>query len=159
MVISAEDAQRRQSPRHGPLAAQLAVLWEASVYAGRCHIALAEVVGDARCRARLMVLAAFSRAHASRLLAHLAGMGRGPLPVPREETPAIGTDIVGALRAAAADAATLERRFARCFEAATTANDLSAAWLCRLNETEERDAARELAAMARMLEEKTGRQP
>jgi hypothetical protein len=157
-VISAEDAQRRQRPRHGALAAKLAALWEASLYAGRCHVALAEAVGDARCRARLMVLAAFSRAHASRLLAHLAGMGRGPLPVPREDTQAIGSDIAGALRAAAAAAATLEQRFSRCVDAAQAANDLSAAWVCRLNETEERDAARELEAMARMLDEK-GRQP
>lgn len=158
-MISPEDAQRRQSPRHGPLAAQLAVLWEASVYAGRCHLALAEAVGDARCRARLMVLAAFSRAHARRVLDRLAGMGRGPLPVPREDAPTIGRDIAGALRAAAAEAATLERRFARCGDAAQKVNDLSTVWVCRLNETEQRDAARELEAMARMLEEKKWRQP
>ncbi|WNZ65356.1 hypothetical protein QEG98_18050 [Myxococcus sp. MxC21-1] len=71
--------------RHTRLAAALAAAWEAEVVSARRMTALAERIADARVRARLMVLAAFCRAHASRLLARLAALGRGPLPVPPED--------------------------------------------------------------------------
>ena len=70
--------------RHTRLAAALAAAWEAEVVSARTLTELAERVSDPRVGARLRVLAAFCRAHASRLLARLAALGRGPLPVPPE---------------------------------------------------------------------------
>jgi hypothetical protein len=98
----------------------LAAAWEAEVVSARRMTALAERIGDARVRARLMVLAAFCRAHASRLLARLAALGRGPLPVPPEDIELDPDTIL----------------------------ELSSAWVCELNRTEEQDRARELLALA-----------
>ena len=63
--------------RHTRLAAALAAAWESEVVSARRMTMLAERLGDSRGRARLMVLAAFCRAHASRLLAHIIALGRG----------------------------------------------------------------------------------
>ena len=71
--------------RHSRLAAALAAAWEAEVVSAKTLTTIAESCGDVRMKARLLVLAAFCRAHASRLLARLSAMGRGPLPVPPEE--------------------------------------------------------------------------
>src|SRR2546423_1368758 len=70
--------------RHSRLAAALAAAWEAEVVSGRRLSHCADHVSDASMRARLLVLSAFCRAHASRILARLAALGRGPLPVPAE---------------------------------------------------------------------------
>ncbi len=71
--------------RHTRLAAALAAAWESEVVSARTLALLAERTHEAHVKARLMVLAAFCRAHASRLLARLSSLGRGPLPVPPEE--------------------------------------------------------------------------
>ena len=68
--------------RHGRLAAALAAAWEAELVSAKTLTVIAERSQDVRLKARLLVLAAFCRAHASRLLARLSAMGRGPLPVP-----------------------------------------------------------------------------
>jgi len=132
--------------RHTRLAAALAAAWESEVVSARRMTALAERVEDPRSRARLMVLAAFCRAHASRLLARLAALGRGPLPVPSLDTELSG-DLLAELRREALFARTSAGRYESVAEMARTHADLSSAWVCELNRTEELDRARELFAL------------
>ncbi|EPX56950.1 hypothetical protein D187_006703 [Cystobacter fuscus DSM 2262] len=108
---------------------------------------LAERLGDSRGRARLMVLAAFCRAHASRLLARLAALGRGPLPVPPEDI-TLDEDTVRELRREGAFARASAARYEATAELARQHADLSSAWVCELNRTEEQDRSRELLALA-----------
>jgi hypothetical protein len=108
---------------------------------------LAERLGDSRGRARLMVLAAFCRAHASRLLARLAALGRGPLPVPPEEI-TLDEDTVRELRREGSFARASAARYEATAELARQHADLSSAWVCELNRTEEQDRSRELLALA-----------
>jgi hypothetical protein len=133
--------------RHTRLAAALAAAWESEIVSARRMSALAERVGDARARARLMVLAAFCRAHASRLLARLAALGRGPLPVPPEDLD-LDPDLVLELRREGAFARASAARYESTAELARQHADLSSAWVCELNRTEEQDRARELFALA-----------
>lgn len=109
--------------------------------------ALAERVADPRARARLMVLAAFCRAHASRLLARLAALGRGPLPVPPEDIE-VGPDLALELRREGAFARTAAARYEATAEMARQHADLSSAWVCELNRTEEQDRSRELLSLS-----------
>ncbi|MBF5044034.1 hypothetical protein FGE12_16670 [Aggregicoccus sp. 17bor-14] len=132
--------------RHTRLAAALAAAWESEVVSARRMTALAERVEEPRSRARLMVLAAFCRAHASRLLARLAALGRGPLPVPPLDVDPCG-ELVLELRREAAFARTSALRYETVAEMARTHADLSSAWVCELNRTEELDRARELFAL------------
>jgi hypothetical protein len=129
------------------LAAALAAAWEAEVVSARRMTALAERVGDPRARARLMVLAAFCRAHASRLLARLAALGRGPLPVPPEDVE-VGEDLALELRKEGVFARTAAARYESTAEMARQHADLSSAWVCELNRTEEQDRSRELLTLA-----------
>ncbi|HZI15858.1 MAG TPA: hypothetical protein VE153_36160 [Myxococcus sp.] len=133
--------------RHTRLAAALAAAWEAEVVSARRMTALAERIGDARVRARLMVLAAFCRAHASRLLARLAALGRGPLPVPPEDIE-LDADTILELRREGAFARASAARYETTAELARQQADLSSAWVCELNRTEEQDRARELISLA-----------
>ncbi len=133
--------------RHTRLAAALAAAWESEVVSARRMTMLAERLGDSRGRARLMVLAAFCRAHASRLLARLAALGRGPLPVPPEEI-TLDDDTVMELRREGAFARASAARYESTAELARQHADLSSAWVCELNRTEEQDRARELFALA-----------
>jgi len=133
--------------RHTRLAAALAAAWESEVVSARRMTMLAERLGDSRGRARLMVLAAFCRAHASRLLARLAALGRGPLPVPPEEI-SLDDDTVLELRREGAFARASAARYESTAELARQHADLSSAWVCELNRTEEQDRARELFALA-----------
>ena len=133
--------------RHTRLAAALAAAWEAEVVSARRMTALAERVADPRARARLMVLAAFCRAHASRLLARLAALGRGPLPVPPEDVD-VGPDLALELRREGAFARTSAARYESTAEMARQHADLSSAWVCELNRTEEQDRSRELLSLA-----------
>jgi hypothetical protein len=133
--------------RHTRLAAALAAAWEAEVVSARTLTELAERVTDPRVGARLRVLAAFCRAHASRLLARLAALGRGPLPVPPECL--IEVDDVGqALRREAAFARICAHRYETLAQVARNQADLSSAWVCELNRTEEEDRALELSRLA-----------
>ena len=133
--------------RHGRLAAALCAAWEAEVVSARRMTALGERVAEPRARARLMVLAAFCRAHASRLLARLAAMGRGPLPVPDLDD-VLDPDLTTALKREAALARHNAQRYEGIAELARRQADLSSAWVCELNRTEEQDRARELFALA-----------
>ena len=133
--------------RHTRLAAALAAAWESEVVSARRMTMLAERLGDSRGRARLMVLAAFCRAHASRLLARLAALGRGPLPVPPEEI-FLDEDTVRELRREGSFARASAARYEATAELARQHADLSSAWVCELNRTEEQDRSRELLALA-----------
>lgn len=133
--------------RHSRLAAALAAAWESEVVSARRMTALAERLRDSRGRARLMVLAAFCRAHASRLMARLAALGRGPMPVPPEDIE-LDEDTVLELRREAAFARASAARYESTAEMARQHADLSSAWVCELNRTEEQDRARELLALA-----------
>ena len=94
-----------------------------------------------------MVLAAFCRAHASRLLARLAALGRGPLPVPPEDVE-LGADLALELRKEGVFARTAANRYEGTAELARQHADLSSAWVCELNRTEEQDRSRELLILA-----------
>ena len=133
--------------RHSRLAAALAAAWEAEVVSAKTLTTIAETCGDVRLKARLLVLAAFCRAHASRLLARLSAMGRGPLPVPRrrsESTP----DLRRALQEEAVSARSSAARYEEMAETARMQADYSSAWVCELNRAEEEDRAAELTKLA-----------
>lgn len=142
--------------RHSRLAAALAAAWEAEVVAARVMSAVADKAVEPRLRARLLVLAAFSRAHASRLLARLASLGRGPLPVPPDEIE-VEEGLVEALRAEAASARRCAVRYEAMAALARSSSDLSTAWVCELNRAEEDDRASELVRLADAAAE--GRSP
>jgi hypothetical protein len=132
--------------RHTRLAAALAAAWEAEVVSGKTLVALAEVVSAPAVRGRLMVLAAFCRAHASRLLARLSAMGRGPLPVPPDEVWIEG-DLAQALGQEAEAARASAKRYGALAEVARAQADYSSAWVCELNSAEEEDRANELSRL------------
>lgn len=144
--------------RHTRLGAALSAAWVAEVETGRrltWMSVLAEQRGDFRRKARLSVLAAFCRAHASRLLSRLAAMGRGPLPVPSESVD-VGEDFAVAVRAEAECVDRLFERYEAIAQLAREQCDLSSAWVCDLNRAECRDVARELRAMAEPLPRMAG---
>jgi hypothetical protein len=130
------------------LAAALAAAWEAEVTAAQRMASLADRVLVASLRSRLLVQSAFCRAHACRLLARLSTHGRGPLPVPAPpdgEAPGA----VEALEAEARLARNAATRYRAAADLARKLGDLSSAWVCELNGTEESDRATQLQAMAR----------
>jgi hypothetical protein len=136
--------------RHSRLAATLAAAWEAEVVSARTLSALADRSHDARVRARLLVLSAFCRAHASRLLARLASLGRGPLPVPPPDLE-LDPEITLALKREALVARAAAQRYEAMAVLARTHSDLSTAWICELNRSEEDDRAFELLRLVEVL--------
>lgn len=134
--------------RHSRLAAALAAAWEAEVVSARRLTSFAERAADPSVRARLLVLAAFCRAHASRILARLAALGRGPLPVPPDEVGGEGEGLAEALRREASLARSAAVRYEEMAEAARGQSDLSSAWVCELNRSEEEDLVLELHRLA-----------
>ena len=143
---------RRVSPMERRLAAALAAAWEAEVTAAQRMASLAERLLAPSVRSRLLVQSAFCRAHACRLLARLSTHGRGPLPVPTsEEAPrAVLVEALVEEARLAKDAAT---RYRAAADLARKQGDLSSAWVCELNGTEEADRATQLLAMAREVEQ------
>jgi len=133
--------------RHTRLAAALAAAWEAEVVSARTLAALGERFEDPRLKARMRVLSSFCRAHASRLMARLSALGRGPLPVPTEDVD-VDSDIIELLRREAVAARTAAIRYASMADLARSQADLSSAWVCELNRSEEEDRATELLMMA-----------
>lgn len=133
--------------RHGRLAASLAAAWEAELVSAKTLSTIAERSDDVRLKARLLVLSAFCRAHASRLLARLSAMGRGPLPVPPEEVD-VEPELRLALVEEAASARSSAGRYEEMAEAARLQADYSSAWVCELNRAEEEDRAAELVKLA-----------
>ena len=133
--------------RHSRLAASLAAAWEAEVVAARAMTLLSDRAFDPRVRARLLVLAAFSRAHASRLLARLASLGRGPLPVPPAELD-LSDDFTQALEYEATNARAAASRYNAMATLSRNEGDLSTAWVCELNRAEEEARAQELLRLA-----------
>jgi len=93
------------------------------------------------------VLAAFSRAHASRLLARLASLGRGPLPVPPPESE-LPDALDEAIRKEASAARASAGRYEGIAALARGSSDVSTAWVCELNRAEEEDRASELLRLA-----------
>lgn len=130
--------------RHSRLAAALAAAWEAEVVSARRLTSFAERAADPAVRARLLVLAAFCRAHASRILARLSALGRGPLPVPPEEVPGEGEALLEGIRREATSARSAAVRYEEMAELARSQSDLSSAWVCELNRSEEEDLVVEL---------------
>jgi hypothetical protein len=108
---------------------------------------LAKRCADFQTKTRLLILATFCRAHASRLMARLSAFGRGPLPVPPEDL-MLPPDVDEGLRREASIAAASASRYRAMAELAREKADLSSAWVCELNRKEEEDRARELAALA-----------
>jgi hypothetical protein len=135
------------SARHSRLAALLAAAWEAEVGSAARLSELAERSGDRRIRARLLVLAAFCRAHASRNLSRLVALGQGPLPVPDE--PRVAPDLMHGLHQEEGLARILADRYRTMATLARQQGDLSTSWVCELNRSEEEDRADELAGIIR----------
>lgn len=133
--------------RHTRLAAALAAAWEAEVVSARTLAALGERFADPRLKARMRVLSSFCRAHASRLMARLSALGRGPLPVPPEDVEVEG-DLAEMLRREAIAARTAALRYATMADLARSQADLSSAWVCELNRSEEEDRASELLELS-----------
>lgn len=129
------------------LAAALAAAWEAEVISARRLTAAAERAATPADKARLLVLAAFCRAHASRLVARLSTMGRYPLPVPPEELE-LESDSCEELEAQAHSARRAANRYDSLAESARSQADVSSAWVCELNRAEEAELAEELEIMA-----------
>jgi len=125
----------------------MAAAWEAELVSARRLTAFAERVADNSARARLLVLAAFCRAHASRILARLSALGRLPLPVPDED---VGEDepLREGLRKEAREARAAADRYEEMADLARTQADLSSAWVCELNRSEEEDLYLELGRLA-----------
>jgi hypothetical protein len=136
--------------RHGRLAAGLSAAWEAELTSARRMADLAERTPSASHRSRLLVLAAFCRAHASRLLARISAMGKGPLPVPSEEDPPMEAPEL--LKEESARARLAAGRYAQLAQLARTLGDVSSAWVCELNRSEEEERARELLLMCETQE-------
>jgi hypothetical protein len=134
------------------LAAALAAAWEAEVTAAQRMAALADRVLTQSVRSRLLVQSAFCRAHACRLLARLSTHGRGPLPVPavQDEAPLGPVEALDGEARLARDAAA---RYRAAADLARKQGDLSSAWVCELNGTEEADRGAQLQLMARELEQ------
>lgn len=134
------------SPGARRLQALLAVAGRDSAEEARRMTALAERMGDPRIRARLMVLAAFCRAHSSRCLNRLdeAKVGMRCLSEATEG----GMHAMPTLRQEAQSARALAARFEGMAALAREAGDMSTAWVCALNQTEEEDRFRILTAMA-----------
>jgi len=133
--------------RHSRLAALLAAAWEAEVGSAARLSDLAERSVDRRVRARLLVLAAFCRAPASRNLSRLVALGQGPLPVPDDPQPA--RDIAQGLHQEEVLARLLADRYRTMASLARQQGDLSTSWVCELNRSEEEDRAEELAGIIR----------
>jgi hypothetical protein len=135
------------SARHTKLAALLAAAWEAEVGSARRLSELAERASDRRIRARLLVLAAFCRAHASRNLSRLVALGQGPLPVPDYRSDM--ETVVEGLHHEEGLARILAERYRVMATLARQQGDLSTSWVCELNRSEEEDRADELAGILR----------
>ena len=131
----------------GRLTAALAAAWEAEMLSVLALESLAERGPEPGTRARLLALAACCQAHASRLLARMAAIGGGPLPVPPDEVAAEGS-FWQDLEAEAARARGCAERYAAMANLARKALDPSAAWVCELNRAEELDRANELSELA-----------
>jgi len=130
------------------LTATLAAAWEAEMLSALAMERLAERAPDARTRSRLGSLAAGCQAHASRLLARMAAIGGGPLPVPPDEVELPGS-FSEAVREEAVRARDSSERYAAMANLARKSMDPSAAWVCELNRAEELDRANELVELAR----------
>ena len=144
--------------RQGRLAGALAAAWEAEVVSARALTAMADLASDAKLKARLMVLSAFCRAHASRLLTRLSAMGRGPLPVPPDHVE-IDEELPAALRREAVAARAAAVRYEIMASSARNQSDLSSAWVCELNRGEEEGRASELVRLAIELERESRPEP
>ncbi|MFL5321491.1 MAG: hypothetical protein ACJ790_17650 [Myxococcaceae bacterium] len=129
------------------LAAALAAAWEAEVVSARRLSAAAERAPTPADKARLLVLAAFCRAHASRLVARLSTMGRCPLPVPPEDVD-VDDDPAIELKSQAHTARHAAARYDTLAESSRAQADVSSAWVCELNRAEEAELAEELEIMA-----------
>jgi hypothetical protein len=129
------------------LTAALAAAWEAEMLSVLALETLSERSLDVRTRARLAALASGCQAHASRLLARLAAIGGGPLPVPPDDL-ALPERLSEALREEAERSRASGERYSQIANLARKAMDPSAAWVCELNRAEELDRAAELADLS-----------
>jgi hypothetical protein len=129
------------------LTASLAAAWEAEMLSLLTMELLAERAPDGTTRTRLGALAACCQAHASRLLARIAAIGGGPLPVPPDEVQ-LPRDYGQAMRQEAERSRCAAERYSMMANLARKAMDPSAAWVCELNRAEELDRAFELSELA-----------
>jgi hypothetical protein len=142
-------------PLKNRLTASLAAAWEAEMLSTLVLEALAERMPEVRMRSRLMALTAGCQAHASRLLARMAAVGGGPLPVPPADV-TLPESLAQAVREEALRTRASAERYAQIANLARRSMDPSAAWVCELNRAEELDRAAELAELAERLAEAEG---
>ncbi len=129
------------------LTAALAAAWEAEMLSVLTLETLSERSLDVRTRARLAALASGCQTHASRLLARLAAIGGGPLPVPPDDL-VLPERLSEALNEEAARCRASGERYSQIANLARKAMDPSAAWVCELNRAEELDRSVELADLS-----------
>ncbi|MEN9797895.1 MAG: hypothetical protein RL653_1591 [Pseudomonadota bacterium] len=129
------------------LRAALAAAWEAEVISARRLQTAAEEASPGADRARLLMLAAFCRSHAARLVARLSTLGSCPLPVPPEHVPK-DPDLSRELRRQARAARRAAARYAALAEASRAREDISSAWVCELNRAEEAELAEALEGLS-----------
>jgi hypothetical protein len=129
------------------LRAALAAAWEAEVISARRLQTAAEEAAPGADRARLLMLAAFCRSHAARLVARLSTIGSCPLPVPPEHVQA-DPDLSRELRRQARTARHAAARYAALAEASRAREDISSAWVCELNRAEEAELAEALEGLS-----------
>jgi hypothetical protein len=129
------------------LRAALAAAWEAEVISARRLQTAAEEAAHGADRARLLMLAAFCRSHAARIVARLSTLGSCPLPVPPEQVPS-DPDLSRELRRQARAARHAAARYAALAEASRAREDISSAWVCELNRAEEAELAEALEGLS-----------
>lgn len=100
---------------------------------------------------RLLVLAAFGRAHASRLLARIAamGFGRGPELVASPEDLEVDKNLKKAFKQEALSMKEEAARYAKLANIARKQSDISSAWVCELNSNELLEQSAEMLQMSR----------
>jgi hypothetical protein len=134
------------------LTATLAAAWEAELVSSRKLALAAERLTLSQPRARLVILAAFCRAHASRLMGRLSARGRTPLPVPPEDVEVLG-DLPTALKRESTVARLAAKKYEQMAQLARRDSDFSTAWVCELNRCEEEERSVELAQLAETIAE------
>ena len=153
MVRPALTVVRGASSRSSPtgvrkLHAALAGMWAESRGAALRLDALAAMEAEgSRRRAEVAIQAAFCRAHAARIHARLQQVKAMLMPCAAEVAPVSG-DRCAALRREARLAKDFASQFEDLAELAREHADLSTAWVCDLNRTEEIDRSRILLELA-----------
>lgn len=135
-----------------PLVVKLAALYEGALSAAARIRLLTERHSDARTRVRLSVQHAFCRAQANRLKVRLDALGAIYTSQLTAADTIASVTLLRALHWELAFTEVMAERSRAAAELARQQADLSSAWVCELNRTEEQDRARELRGFIMEME-------